>query len=102
MNIADCFGIVAPYYNLVLVIIVGFMFLRLFQMPNKGIFIVPWKILFGGLCIYIVEEVLNILSIIDVLQTPRIINAVFEMLMITLFIYLLLLQKDYMEQRKMV
>ncbi|MFC1768862.1 hypothetical protein ACFLZX_03795 [Nanoarchaeota archaeon] len=97
MTIGYCLGIVAPYYNLVLVIVVGIMFLRLFQMKNKGVFLKPWILLFTALCIYIVEEVLTVLHIVNVLTAPRILNAIFEMIMVTLFIYLLLLQRDYLK-----
>ncbi|HLC64569.1 MAG TPA: hypothetical protein VJI46_00425 [Candidatus Nanoarchaeia archaeon] len=100
MSFALCLGTVAPYYNLILVLVVGFMFLRLFSMPNKGIYLTPWKLLFAALTIYIIEELFTVLYVIDVVKIPRIMNAVFEMVMITLFIYLLLLQKDYLGRRK--
>ncbi|MBI4440330.1 hypothetical protein HY638_05140 [Candidatus Woesearchaeota archaeon] len=99
MNFGYCLGDVAPYYNLILVLVVGFMFLRLFSMQNKGVYLKPWKLLFAALCVYIIEEFLTVFNAIGIANVPRIMNAVLEMIMVILFIYILLLQKEYLERR---
>ncbi|MBI2137961.1 hypothetical protein HYU13_00070 [Candidatus Woesearchaeota archaeon] len=92
-----CVGTVAPYYNLALVLIVVLLFFRLFRMENKGAFIKPWKILFLGVLIYIVEEVITVLESLGVVVVSQVIFPVFEMAIISLFIFMLLLQKDYVK-----
>lgn len=89
-----CLGNVAPYYNLVLVVIVILLFLRLFKMPNKKIYLKPWKFLFGAVLVYVGEEVLTIVEMSYSIILPGIIFPLIEMGIITLFIYALLLQKD--------
>lgn len=96
--IEEALGMVAPYYNLVLVLIVVIMFFKLFSIPNKNIFLLPWKLLFVAVLIYIVEEILTVLVKMNVIQVPRILNAIFEFFIISIFIYLLLVQKDYLKR----
>lgn len=95
--VGEALGIVAPYYNLVLVLIVLFLFSKLVTLHNKKLYLLPWKLLFLAVAIYIVEEILTVLNIMGKIATPRILNAVFEFFIITIFIYLLLLQKDFLK-----
>ncbi len=98
MPFGPCLGAVAPYYNLVLVLVVLFMFLKLFSIRNDKIFLLPWKLLFFAVVIYIIEEMLTVFNIAGVVTTPRILNAVFEFVIITIFIYLLLVQKECLQK----
>lgn len=99
MSFADCLGIVAPYYNLVLVLIVLVMFLKLFAIPNKKIFLLPWKLLFFAVVIYIAEEILTVFNYAGILTVPRVLNAIFEFGIIIIFIYVLLLQKEFLKKK---
>jgi len=93
-TLAYCLGRVAPYYNLALVIIVVVLFLKLFKMPNKKTYIKPWKFLFAAVLVYVLEEVITVLSMADLIVVPKVVFPLFEMVIITLFIYVLLSQKE--------
>ncbi|MBW2972979.1 hypothetical protein KY346_01150 [Candidatus Woesearchaeota archaeon] len=95
-------GLIAPYYNLVLVVVLFYMFLKLFATPvkNKKAFQKPWTLIFVALLIFIVEEVLTVLRTAGLLNIPAHINGFFELGMIILFIYTLFLQKDMIKRKK--
>lgn len=90
-------GLVAPYYNLVLVIIAAYLFIKLFNTPikNKKVYLKPWKMIFVALFVFVLEEVLTVLRAAGIISIPIHINGFFELIIISLFIYTLLLQKEY-------
>jgi len=98
-SLSVCLGLVAPYYNLALVIVVIGLFVRLFKSKNKEIN-KPWKFLFAALLIYVVEEVLTVLRAASIVKVPRYVNGFFEMGMVSLFIYMLLKQKQTLKKMK--
>jgi len=91
---------VAPLYNLGLVAIVVFLFIVLFRTPqtHKRVYIKPWKYLFASVLLFIVEEVFTVLRATDVFYTPPYLNGFYELAIITLFIYALLLQKAHLKK----
>lgn len=93
-TLAYCLGKVAPYYNLVLVVIVVLLFLKLFKTSNKKTYLKPWKFLFAAVLVYVVEEIITVFEIAGLISVPVIIFPLLEMVIITLFIYVLLLQKE--------
>lgn len=93
-TLAYCLGRVAPYYNLVLVVIVIFLFLKLFKTQNKNTYIKPWKVLFAAVLVYVGEEIITVFDMANLISVPEIIFPLFEVIIITLFIYVLLLQKE--------
>ena len=94
-----CLGQVAPYYNLALVVVVIILFVRMFKLPQKkGMYIRPWKYLFAALLVYVAEEFLTVTNKLGITCIPRISTAFFEMIMIALFIYTLLLQKEWIKK----
>ena len=93
-----CLGLVAPYYNLALVVIVILLFIRLFKIDDKNNYTKPWKLLFFAISIFVLEEILTVLKNAGIITIPRIANAFFEMIIISLFIYMLLLQKEYVKK----
>lgn len=99
MTLTACLGIVAPYYNLVLVLIVVALFIGLFRTKNEKIN-KPWKFLFIAVLIYILEEILTVLRAAGLPSLPRVFNGLFEMCMLSLFIYTLLLQKEAVKKIK--
>ncbi len=96
--LASCFGMVAPYYNLILVVIVLLQFMKLFSLKSKKAYLKPWKILFAAIMIYVVEEILVILEGLGIVNVSNLVFPFLEMIIITLFIYMLLLQRNYVEK----
>ncbi len=96
-TLAYCLGRVAPYYNLVLVIIVIILFLKLFKTQNKKTYIKPWKFLFYAVLVYLGEEIITVFDMALLIQVPKIVFPLLETIIITLFIYVLLLQKENTE-----
>tara|TARA_Y100000310_G_C20094073_1_gene539627 strand:- start:3 stop:305 length:303 start_codon:yes stop_codon:yes gene_type:complete len=93
-TLAYCFGRVAPYYNLVLAIVVIFLFIKLFKIGGKKTDLKPWKFLFMAVLVYLGEEIITVLSMANLIVVPKIIFPLFEMIIITLFIYVLLSHKE--------
>jgi heme A synthase len=93
-------GIIAPYYNLAMVVVAVLLFLALFKTEQKAkVFLFPWKLLFFAVVVFIVEEILTVLRSAGVIDIPVHINAFFELVIIAVFIYALLLQKEYVKKR---
>jgi hypothetical protein len=91
----NCLGFIAPYYNLALVAIVMVLFIYFFAIPNKHkIYDTPWKLLFLAILIFIVEEIMTVMDALGMISFPKITFAFFEMAIISLFIYMCLLQKE--------
>jgi heme A synthase len=100
VEIGVALGMIAPYYNLAMVLIAVFVFIALFRTEQKAkVFLFPWKLVFFALLVFIVEEVLTILRAMGIIDIPIHINAFFELVMISVFIYALLLQKEYARKR---
>lgn len=96
-------GQVAPWYNLGFVVIVVWLFIKLFRTKNERtarrvFFAKPWELLFIALCIYIVEEVLTVLRSAGVINIPVHINGFFELAIIIMFIYTLLVQREHVQK----
>jgi len=102
MAIAECIGIAASYYNLALVVIVVTLFVKLFTIKNAQRFLVPWKFIFGALCVYIVEEIVTVLDGLKVIVAPKLVFPILEMIIISLFIYALLVQVEHLKSRQVV
>jgi len=100
MSLAQCIGQAASYYNIGLIIIAVILFIKLFLTPVKDrrVYLMPWKLIFFAVVVYIIEEVLTILRVLDIVNIPRHINGFFELIMICTFIYMLLLQKEHMKK----
>ena|SRR3989338_8129167 len=96
-----CVGLVAPYYNLVLVVIVVILFLKLFSLKNKNAYLKPWKLLFFAIIVYIIEESVTVLENLDIVRVSKLLFPLFEMVIIVSFIYMLLLQKEYINKQKL-
>lgn len=98
MALGDAIALVAPLYNLILAIIVVVMFIRLFSYgESKFAYIKPWRLVFYGLLIFIVEELMTVLRSLGLITFHPAIFPLFEMVIVTLFIYMILLQKQYVK-----
>ena len=93
-------GMIAPYYNLALVVVVIALFVALFRNPARDAYMVPWKILAVCVGLFVLEQVTTILRAAKVITfLPPHINAFFELGIIILFIYLVLLQKEHVKMQ---
>jgi hypothetical protein len=90
-----CLGYIAPYYNLVFVAVLVALFIYFFAMPNRhNTYDTNWKLIFWAIMIFIVEEIMTVLGAAGLITFPKILFAFFEMVMISLFLYMCLLQKE--------
>jgi hypothetical protein len=97
-ELTQSLGLIAPYYNLVFVAIVIVLFIYFFKNTNKKTYLKPWKLLFIAILVYIVEEALTVLNNLHILNVSKLVNPLLEMIIISLFIYMLLLQKEYLKK----
>jgi len=101
MTLGEAVAQVAPLYNLVLVIIAIILFIILFkQDSSKFAYYRPWKILFFGIIIFVVETIMTILRGNGIIAFHPAIFAGFEFVIISLFIFMLLLQKQFVKTGK--
>ena len=100
-GIVDAITIAAPYYNLAFVLIVLFLFGKLFatKIRNKKVFLRPWRFLFAAVLVFIVEEFITVLRAAGIVTVTKHINGFFELIIIALFIYMLLVQKEHVERK---
>jgi hypothetical protein len=95
MSLAEALATAAPFYNLAMVVIVLLLFSKLFKHHPKNAFLKPWKYVFAAVLIFILEEVITILRAAGLLDITLYINGFFELAIISLFIYTLLLVKEH-------
>ena len=101
MPLGPAVALVAPWYNLVLVCVVISLFIKLFSYSkSRFAYIKPWNLLFAGILIFVVETLMTILRSLGYITFHPAIFPLFEMAMITLFIYMLLLQMQYVKTGK--
>lgn len=93
-------GMAAPYYNLAFALIAFYMFLKLLKTKatSKKVFLLPWKLILIALLIFMVEEITTVLRALGYISIPVHINGFFELVIIALFIYTLLIQKEYLNK----
>jgi len=99
MSLALSAAQIAPLYNLGFVIIAIFLFVKLFTTPirDKRVYLMPWKLLFFALLVFVLEELLTVLRGMGIINIPVHINGFFELIIICTFIYTLLLQKEHLK-----
>ena len=99
MSLGASLAQAAPLYNLGMVIIALGLFYQLFTLKvrDRNVYLLPWKLVFAALLIFIVEELLTVLRGFDFITIPIHINGFFEVLIIGTFIYALLLQKEHVK-----
>ena len=100
MSFAVSLGEVAPLYNLGLVIVVTYLFFNLFNTPirDRRVYLLPWKLIFTSLIIFVIEELFTFLRTIGIIDIPTHINGFFELAIIGTFIYALLLQREHLKR----
>ncbi len=102
MTLGQSVAMVAPYYNLVLAVICVVLFIKLFSYSDKKFaYVKPWKILFFGFILFIIETIMTISRGLGIIKFHPAIFPMFEMIIVTSFIYMLLLQKQFAKTGKM-
>ncbi len=94
-TIPEALTVAVPLYNMALVLIVIALFLKLFKEAKPKTFIKPWKVMFAAVLVFIVEELLTILRDARIIVISAHINGFFELVIVSMIIYMLLLQKEY-------
>ncbi len=99
-------GIVAPYYDLVLTLLSFYLFIKLFtakkRIGARKIYLSPWCYIFAGNAVHILEEGFTVLRYyVWIPFIPPHVNGFFELVIISLFIYALLLQREYIKKEKL-
>lgn len=96
---AESLGMIAPYYNLVFTAIAFYLFMKFFKTkPKTKVFFLPWIYILLAMIIFILEEATTVLRVEGLINIPVHINGFFELVIIALFIYTLLLQKQYVKK----
>lgn len=100
MTLGTEFAHVAPWYNLALVVIVIWLFIKLFKKhaEKPEIYLPPWKLIFVALLLYVVEQVLTVLRNVGLITIGLNINGFFELLIVSIFVYALLLQRKHVQE----
>ena len=92
-------GRAAPLYNLVLVLVAIWLFITLFRTPKGKAFMNPWYLLFVCVLLFVLETIITILRASGkLLFIPQYTNSFFEFAIIVIFIYVVLLQKEYVKK----
>lgn len=104
-SFAFCISRIAPIYNLVFSLIVFYLLFRLVTLKKKSkkVFIKPWYFLFAALSVFVLEEIITLMKFFNVISDaiiPRWFNAVFELIMVILFIYMLFMQINHVAKKK--
>jgi len=100
--ITDCVGKIAPLYNIALVFITFYLLYRLVSLRsrNKDVFFEPWYYLFAAISFFLLESIITALKFFNVISDaliPRWFNAVFELFIIVLVIYMLFVQLNHVK-----
>jgi hypothetical protein len=103
VSISTALATAAPYYNLAFVAVAFFLWYHILAHTptKKGVFLLPWKLILVGVLMFVLETVLTILRAAGVISIGRHINGFFELVIITVFIYALLVQKEYIQKQKL-
>ncbi|MBT3304152.1 hypothetical protein HN592_04695 [Candidatus Woesearchaeota archaeon] len=99
-----CVGKIAPLYNLAFSVIAFGLLIALIsiKMNHNKVFIKPWYYLLSALSVFILEELITALKFFNIISEsaiPRWFNAVFELIMVALFIYMLFVQINHVTEK---
>ncbi len=97
MTLGICAGLIAPYYNAALALIVIVLFIKLFSIKKPKAYLLPWKYIFAAFVIFVIETIMTILYGLELITFPHVIFPFFELVIICLFIYALLLEKQHIK-----
>ena len=94
-----CLGFTAIYYNFLIGLVNTLLLIRLFTIPVKeNIYLKPWKILFIAGLVFLLEEIFVLLRAMNLMKVPLYVDGYFGLIIIALFLYMVLLQKEYIQK----
>jgi len=96
--IESCLNTISIYYNIALLIVAVPIFIKLFTIKSKKFYMKPWIFLFIGGAAYLVEEIIIALS--GKMDIRGYVPGIVALIIITSFIYMVLLQKEYIQKIK--
>ncbi len=79
--------------NLLLVAVSLYYFYQLFRTGKGKPILFSWRLILIGVLIFVVETIFTMLRNLQVFNMPRVVNGIFEMIIICLFIYVVLFQR---------
>jgi hypothetical protein len=97
-SLAECIRVVAPLFNLVLVVIVIILFLKLFKIHNPKRYTKPWGLLFGAVLLFVIEELFTVFRHLEVFELPLFMNGIFEIGIVGLFVFAVLEQMEHINR----
>ena len=100
----SCVGKIAPLYNIALILVAFYLIVKLVRMKkvDKSIFLEPWYYLCAVIGIFLLESLITAMKFLNIITEeliPRWFNAVFELMMIVLIIYMLFTQLNHVDSR---
>ena len=101
VGVSEAINIASPYYNLAMVAVVVYLFLRLFRTKptSPDVFMRPWYFLFAIIVVFIIEEVTTVLRAGGIIPLENVyINGFFELVIVSLIIYTLLIQREHIKR----
>jgi hypothetical protein len=100
VDLGVALGMIAPYYNLVMVLVALLLFTKLFKTePKAKVYLFPWILIFFALLVFVLEEIITVIRAAGLIDIPIHINGFFELVIVAAFMYALLLQKQYVQKR---
>jgi hypothetical protein len=85
--IEDFAGTIFPSINMILIIIISYQFLLLYEKPRGHMYYRPWQGILFAFIFFSLIQILTLLRKLNILFHPRSINAVLELLIILSLIY---------------
>ncbi|MBI5066014.1 hypothetical protein HZA97_07290 [Candidatus Woesearchaeota archaeon] len=92
-TLKEAFTLVAPWYNLAMILVGLYLFFVLSKIKNNSINLAPWKFVFAALGVGLIEELTIVLRSSGVISVPIHINGFFEVIIIGLLLYTLFLKR---------
>ena len=93
VSYTEAFSLVSPWYNLAMILVGVYLFSILAKIKSKKIDLNPWKFVFGALGVGLLEEITIVLRSSQIVSIPIHINGFFEIIIISLLLYTLLLKR---------
>ncbi len=101
-DITSAINVATPYFNMALVLVMIYMFVKLFRIvPVIKVYMLPWYLVFAAIMVFVLEEAFTILRHAGVFPYEVVyLNGLFELIIVSLMVYLLLLQREYIATTK--
>jgi len=95
--ITNSIALAAPYYNLILFAIAIILFLKLIPNATRRMYALPWNVLFVAVIVFLIEQLLSVLRQTGIVYSPVHINGFFQLVIASLLVYCLLIQKEHVQ-----